>query len=115
MSGRVAAPFPAFATAAVAARYLDMKLSEFQGLVARGLLPGPRRLGSLDRWDMEEVARIIRGDAVDGMRGRSMVTKKRFLWRHPSGRVYVRLKRAICTGSLRWRAPPPSIFNIGKS
>lgn len=59
-------PDPVFATAATAARMLDMKPSEFKELVEKGYLPQPRRIGSLERFDMEELARIIRGEGIDG-------------------------------------------------
>jgi hypothetical protein len=52
---------PIFASARTAARLLDMSVAEFQRLVAEGALPGP---GPLDRWDVEELRRIARGEAA---------------------------------------------------
>lgn len=58
---------PLFAAEASAARLLDMKPGEFRGLVREGLLPGPVERGGYQRWDVEQLARIFRGDVVDGM------------------------------------------------
>ncbi len=52
---------PIFASERTAARLLDMTVAEFQRLVADGSLPPPARL---DRWDVEELRRIMRGDAA---------------------------------------------------
>lgn len=60
---------PIFATAATAARMLDMKLSDFNELVEAGHLPRPCRIGTLERFDMEELAKIIRGDLIGGTGG----------------------------------------------
>lgn len=60
---------PIFATAATAARMLDMKLADFTGLVEAGHLPRPCRIGHLERFDMEELAKIIRGDLIGGRGG----------------------------------------------
>ncbi|WP_339112882.1 hypothetical protein [Thioclava sp. GXIMD2076] len=51
--------FPAFMRNATAARFCDMKTSEFNALVARGALPAP---GPLGRWDRESLAAVLRGD-----------------------------------------------------
>lgn len=51
---------PLFASEATAAALLDMKPAEFRDLVARGALPGPNKL---DRWDVEELRAIMRGEA----------------------------------------------------
>jgi predicted DNA-binding transcriptional regulator AlpA len=58
---------PIFATAATAAQMLDMKLSDFNDLVQAGHLPRPCRIGHLERFDMEELARIMRGDLIGGL------------------------------------------------
>lgn len=51
---------PMFASANTAAKMLDMKPAEFQGLVECGALPGPVRY---DRWDVAQIQSIMRGDA----------------------------------------------------
>ena len=56
-----------FATERNAAALLDMKPAEFRGLVDDGVLPKPLRIGGFDRWDVERLQAIARGDAVDGM------------------------------------------------
>ncbi|WP_224767379.1 hypothetical protein [Paracoccus yeei] len=56
-----------FANEANAARLLDMKPAEFRAMVDAGHLPRPRSIGGVQRWDMPELYRIIRGEAVDGM------------------------------------------------
>lgn len=52
---------PIFASERTAAKLLDMSVGDFQRLVAEGVLPGPVGLG---RWDVEELRRIVRGDAA---------------------------------------------------
>jgi hypothetical protein len=52
---------PIFASERTAARLLDMSVAEFQRLVKEGSLPPATRL---DRWDVEELRRIMRGDAA---------------------------------------------------
>lgn len=44
-----------------------MKPSEFRGLVDEGVLPKPVNIGGFDRWDVEQLQAIARGDAADGM------------------------------------------------
>ena len=56
--GRIA---PLFANEATAARLLDMRPAEFRSLVNAGSLPGPVRH---ERWDIEQIQRIMRGEAV---------------------------------------------------
>ena len=51
---------PMFLQERSAAAFLDMKPAEFRDLVAKGSLPPPVRLG---RWDREQLAAIMRGDA----------------------------------------------------
>jgi len=53
-----------FAGERSAAALLDMEPVEFRRLVERGCLPRPRRIGDLERWDTDELFRIIRGDAI---------------------------------------------------
>ena len=60
----MAAPAPIFATDRTAAKLLDMKPAEFRELVEAGALPGPRKIGDLDRWDVDELRRIVSGEAV---------------------------------------------------
>ncbi|MHA6343961.1 hypothetical protein [Roseivivax sp. CAU 1761] len=42
-----------------------MKRPEFMGLVDGGFLPPPRNLGGIQRWDVEELQRIARGEAME--------------------------------------------------
>jgi predicted DNA-binding transcriptional regulator AlpA len=63
------APAPIFASDRLAAKLLDMKPAEFRRLIEDGNLPGPREIGGLERWDVDELRRIINGDAADGMGG----------------------------------------------
>ena len=58
---------PIFATEQSAAQLLDMKPAEFAQLVDGGHLPKPHNIGGLNRWDLQELHRIIAGEAVDGM------------------------------------------------
>ncbi|WP_421906771.1 hypothetical protein [Mameliella sp.] len=44
-----------------------MKPAEFRGLVDDGVLPKPINIGGFDRWDVEQLQTIARGDAADGM------------------------------------------------
>lgn len=57
---------PLFASERTAALLLDMKAAEFRRLVEHGALPGPCRL---DRWDVQELEAIMRGDAARNMEG----------------------------------------------
>lgn len=43
-------PRPLFASAATAAKLLDMKPSQFRTLVAEGVLPRPVEIGGETRW-----------------------------------------------------------------
>jgi len=59
---------PILASAGTAAKMLDLPLSDFNRLVADGVLPPGRDIApGLTRWDVETLRRIVRGDAVDGM------------------------------------------------
>ena len=90
---------PVLASERTAAQLLDMKPCEFRSLVDAGHLPKPRSIGGVHRWDMPELYRIIRGEAVDGMgdvqwylrfirrsRGQSVMMKEEFgspeFWDH---------------------------------
>jgi predicted DNA-binding transcriptional regulator AlpA len=57
---------PMYASAKTAAKLLDMKISEFLALVSNGILPRPKKLGPLERWDAEELRAICRGERIDG-------------------------------------------------
>ncbi len=61
------APAPIFANERSAARLLDMKPAEFAQLVDTGHLPRPRKIGHMNRWDVDELRRIITGEAAEGM------------------------------------------------
>lgn len=50
-----------------AARLLDLKPSEFDRLVESSALPGPRKLGGLERWSVDELRAVAAGSAVDGL------------------------------------------------
>lgn len=58
---------PLFANERTAAKLLDMELEQFRNLVKGGHLPGPKRIGPLERWDTEELQQIISGNAIDGL------------------------------------------------
>ena len=58
---------PLFANESTAARLLDMKPAEFRSLVEGGHLPRARDLGGLKRWDVEELRRIAKGEAAEGL------------------------------------------------
>jgi hypothetical protein len=55
-----------FASERTAARLVDMKPDEFRALVDRGLLPPPRRIGNVERFDLAELQAVIRGDLIGG-------------------------------------------------
>lgn len=52
-----------YASDRTAARLLDLTLAEFRELVTAGALPPPTRIGPLDRWNVEDLDAIIRGQA----------------------------------------------------
>ncbi len=58
---------PMFVSETSAARLLDMRPAEFKRLVAAGHLPKPRSIGGHSRWDVDELRKIIKGEAVEGM------------------------------------------------
>ena len=55
---------PLFASERTAARLLDMKPVELRAMVAAGHLPGPRRIGDLERFDMAELSAVLRGEKI---------------------------------------------------
>lgn len=57
---------PLFADERSAADLFCMKPKEFRRLVNDGHLPPPRDLGGLERWDVEELRKIARGERMDG-------------------------------------------------
>jgi hypothetical protein len=44
-----------------------MKPAEFRGLVDKGVLPKPTKIGCFERWDVEQLQTIARGDAACGI------------------------------------------------
>lgn len=62
----MSAPALIFATERNAAKLLDMKPAEFRGLVNDGVLPKPANIGGFERWDVEQLQSIARGDAAEG-------------------------------------------------
>ncbi|WP_299553219.1 hypothetical protein [uncultured Tateyamaria sp.] len=60
------APTILFAGDKKAAALLDMKPTEFRGLVDEGVLPKPTKIGGFERWDVEQLQSIARGDAAEG-------------------------------------------------
>ena len=60
-------PAPIYASDRTAAELLDMKRAEFLRLVEGGHLPKPRDIGGFKRWDTDDLRRIIRGEASDGL------------------------------------------------
>ena len=55
-----------FTGARKAAALLDMKAAEFRGLVEDGVLPKPTNIGGFERWDVEQLQSIARGDETKG-------------------------------------------------
>lgn len=55
-----------FAGEKKAAALLDIKPSEFRGLVEGGALPRPANIGGYERWDVEQLQTIARGAAAEG-------------------------------------------------
>ncbi|RBW63043.1 hypothetical protein DS906_01090 [Ruegeria sp. A3M17] len=49
-----------------AAKLLDMPVGSFRDLVSNGILPRPRKIGPLERWDADELRAILRGQMIDG-------------------------------------------------
>lgn len=55
---------PILASERSAAKLLDMKPTQFRALVACGALPAPVRIGSHERWDVEQIRNILSGKAA---------------------------------------------------
>lgn len=53
-----------YASDRTAARLLDMTPSEFRDLVNAGALPRPSRIGTLERWNVEDLEAILRGTVL---------------------------------------------------
>lgn len=60
---------PILASERTAAKLLDMKPAEFLKLVQEGHLPKPRNIAGLERWDVDELRQIGRGEIAVGMIG----------------------------------------------
>ena len=58
-----------FATERNAAKLLDLKAADFRNLVDQGHLPKPLDIAGYERWDVEELRQIGRGDFAAGMGG----------------------------------------------
>ena len=58
---------PLFVRERNAAKLLDMKPAEFSALVKDGHLPKARDIGGFKRWDIQDLRRIISGEAAEGM------------------------------------------------
>ncbi len=83
---------PFYVTEKNAAALLDMSAAEYRVHVEAGHLPRGHEIvpGAL-RWDAEALRSIGRGDAIEGMGGGRDLVKK-YIWVHPSGRIYFRKK-----------------------
>lgn len=57
---------PLFVDEKRAAELFCIKPQQFRGLVEAGHLPGALKRGGVERWDVEELTRIWRGDAIEG-------------------------------------------------
>lgn len=55
---------PLAVKAQTAAAMLDMPPAEFMRLVGAGALPPPVKIGQHERWRVEQLSAIIRGDAA---------------------------------------------------
>jgi hypothetical protein len=60
---------PILATSKTAAKLLDMQERDFLSLVQAGALPQPRDISGHQRWDIEELRTIGRGETAFGMSG----------------------------------------------
>ena len=60
---------PILANETTAAALLDMRPFEFRALVKAGHLPRGRAVGGFIRWDVDDLRKIIRGEAIEGMGG----------------------------------------------
>lgn len=67
MANRLA---PIFANETTAAGLLDLTVAQFRSLVAAGHLPKGREIApGVFRWVVDELRRIVSGDAAEGMGG----------------------------------------------
>lgn len=57
---------PILANERTAAKLLDMKPAAFRSLVDEGVLPRPVRIGDFERWDVEQLKSVARGEAAEG-------------------------------------------------
>ena len=57
---------PLFTSEQNSARLLDMPRTLFSTLVKKGALPGPCRIMGEERWDVAELASIMRGKKPTG-------------------------------------------------
>jgi predicted DNA-binding transcriptional regulator AlpA len=57
-------PRPIAVREAKAAEMLDMPASEFRRLVAAGSLPKPCVIGDHERWRVDQIEAILKGDAA---------------------------------------------------
>ena len=55
-----------FANDKNAAALFDLKTTDFHELVSDGVLPKPTKIGTFERWDVEQLQSIARGEFVDG-------------------------------------------------
>ena len=59
---------PILANETTSARLLDMKTAEFRALVEAGHLPSGREIApGLVRWSVDDLRKISKGEAADGM------------------------------------------------
>ncbi len=58
-------PTPILVSEKSAARLMDMKPSEFRGLVDAGVLPGSTDFGGLDRWRYADLDAVATGAAME--------------------------------------------------
>ena len=55
---------PIFVTSKTAASFLEMREANFLTLVKEGALPPA---GMFERWDVEQLRKVMRGDLTDGL------------------------------------------------
>ena len=53
-----------YASAAITGRMLALSAAEFRKLVSAGALPPPARIGTHERWNVDQLRAILRGDAA---------------------------------------------------
>lgn len=54
-----------FVSEFTAARMLELTTSEFRAMRDAGTLPPPRSLCGIERYDVDEIRRVIRGEEVN--------------------------------------------------